>query len=79
MKEQNKTSERELNDEDIANISDGECKALAIKMLIDLIEVGQKIKKQMKDKQNKIKIFREPTVTRRKPGLKAMIWNKRKK
>ena len=25
------------------------------------------------------KIFREPSATGRKPGLKAMIWNKRKK
>ena len=25
------------------------------------------------------KIFREPTVTGKKPGLKSMIWNKRKK
>ena len=24
-------------------------------------------------------MFREPTLTGRKPGLKAMIWNKRKK
>ena len=35
------------------------------------------MKKQMKDTQNEI--FREPTVTGRKPGLKSMIWNKRKK
>ena len=40
MKEQNKTSERELSEEDIANLSDGEFKALVIKMLTDLIELG---------------------------------------
>ena len=45
MKEQNITSERELNDEDIANPSDGEFKALVIKMLTDLIELGRKMKK----------------------------------
>ena len=55
MKEQSKTSERELNDEEIDNLSDGEFKALAIKMLTDLIELGQKMKRQMKDTQNEIK------------------------
>ena len=44
MKEQSKTSERELSNE-IANLSDGEFKALVIKMLIDLIELSQKMKK----------------------------------
>ena len=48
MKEHSKTSERELSEE-IANLSDGEFKALAIKMLTDLIELGWKMKKQMKD------------------------------
>ena len=80
MKEQSKTSERELSNEEIANLSDGEFKVLAIKMLTELIELGQKMKKQMKDTQNEIKQkFREPTVTGRKPGLKATIWNKREK
>ena len=55
MKEQSITSERELNDEDIANLSDGEFKALVIKMLTDLIELGWKMKNQMKDTQNEIK------------------------
>ena len=45
MKEQSKTSERELSDEEIANLSDGEFKALVIKMLTDLIELGRKMKK----------------------------------
>ena len=39
-KEQSKTSERELNNEEIVNLSDGEFKALVIKMLTDLIELG---------------------------------------
>ena len=55
MREQSKTSERELSDEEIANLSDGEFKALVIKILTDLIELGQKMKKQMKDTQNEIK------------------------
>ena len=45
MKEQSKNSERELSDQEIANLSDGEFKALVIKMLTELIELGRKIKK----------------------------------
>ena len=55
MKEQSKTSERELSDEEIVNLSDKEFKALVIKMLTELIELGQKMKEQMKDNQNEIK------------------------
>ena len=55
MKEQRKTSEKELSDEHIANLSDGELKALVIKMLTELIELGQKMKEQMKGTQNEIK------------------------
>ena len=51
MKEQNKTSERELSNEEIVNLSDGEFKTLVIKMLTKLIELGRK----MKDTQNEIK------------------------
>ena len=46
MKEQSKTSQ--LSDEEIANLSDGELKALVIKMLMELIELGQKMKKIIK-------------------------------
>ena len=80
IKEQSKTSKRELSNEEIANLSDGKFKALVIKMLTELIELGQKMKKQMKDTQSEIsKMFREPTVAGRKPGLRATIWNKRNK
>ena len=48
MKEQYKTSERELSNEEIANLSDGEFKALVIKMLTKLIVLGKKMKEQMK-------------------------------
>ena len=40
MKEQSITSGRELNNEEIVNLSDGEFKALVIKMLTELIELG---------------------------------------
>ena len=55
MKEQSKASERELSKEEIANLSDGEFKALVIKMLTELIELGRKMKEQMKDTQSEIK------------------------
>ena len=55
MKEQSKASERELSKEEIVSLSDGEFKALAIKILTDLIELVQKMKKQVKDTQNEIK------------------------
>ena len=52
MKEQSKASERELSKEEVANLSDGEFKALVIKML-RLTELGRKMKKQMEDTQKK--------------------------
>ena len=51
MKEQSKTAERELSDEEIANLSDGEFNALVIRMLTELIVLGCK----MKDTQSEIK------------------------
>ena len=42
MKEQIKTPEKELSDKEIANLSDGEFKALLIKLLTELIELGRK-------------------------------------
>ena len=47
MKEHSKTSK--LSHEEVANLSDGEFKALVIKMLTQLIELGRKMKEQMKD------------------------------
>ena len=53
MKEHSKTSE--LSDDEVANLSDGQFKALVTKMLRDLIKLGWKMKKQMKDTQSEIK------------------------
>ena len=39
MKEQSKASERELSKEEIAKLSDGEFKALVIKMFTELTEL----------------------------------------
>ena len=55
MKEQSKTSERELSNEKIANLSDEEFKALVIKILTELTELGCKMEEQMKDIQSEIK------------------------
>ena len=55
MKEQRKTPERELSDEEIATLSDVEFKTLVIKMLTEMIELGQKMKGQMKTTQSEIK------------------------
>ena len=54
-KEQSKTPERELSDEQTANLSDGELEALVIKMLTELTELGRKMKGQMKTTQSEIK------------------------
>ena len=69
MKEQSKTSEGELSEEDIANLSDGEFKALAIKMLTEHIELGQKMKEQMKDTQSEIKQNIQGTNSHRKETM----------
>ena len=80
MKEHSKTSERELSDEEIANLSDEEFKTLVIKMLTELIELGHKIKEQMKATQSEIKQNIQGTNSDRKETrLKSTIWNKRKK
>ena len=55
IKEQRKTPERELSDEEIANLSDVEFKTLVFKMLTELIELGRKMKEQMKATQSEIK------------------------
>ena len=66
MKEQSITSERELSKEEIANLSNGEFKALVIKMLTDLTAFGQKMKKQMKDTQSEVKQNIQGTNSNRK-------------
>ena len=49
-------------------------------MLTELIELGHKMREEMKTTQSEIsKIYREPTVTGRKPGLKSTVWSRRKK
>ena len=45
MKEQNKTPEKELNKTEITNLTDAEFKTLVIRMLSELTEYNNSIKK----------------------------------
>ena len=47
MKEQNKTPEKELNEMEIANLSDAEFKTLVITIFKELVEYGSDIKEEM--------------------------------
>ena len=55
MKEQTKTPEKQLSDEEIANLADAGFKTLVIKMLTALTELGQNMKEQMKQRLPKVK------------------------
>ena len=83
MKEQFKAPEKiQLSDEDITNLSDAQFKTLVIKMLQELTGYFNSIKKTqaaIKVTLCEIKIYREPTVMGRKPGLKSMVCSRRKK
>ena len=48
-KEQNKTPEQELNETEIANLTDAKFKTLVIRILKELIEYGNKIKKTQEE------------------------------
>ena len=55
MKEQIKTPEKELSDEEMANLSDAEFKTLVIRMLTEMIAYGRKTEKVVKAIQSEIK------------------------
>ena len=55
MKEQIKTPEKELSDEEIDNLSDAQFKTLVISMLTEMIELGYKMKEEVKAIQSEIK------------------------
>ena len=61
MKEQIKTPEKELSDEEIANLSYAEFKTLVICMLREMIEYGCKIKEEVKVMQSEIKKYIQGT------------------
>ena len=76
MKEQIKAPEIiQLSNEEIANLSDAQFKALVIKTLTELVGSVRKLDEKMKTMLRETK----ENVQRRKLGLKTMIWSKRKK
>ena len=55
IKEQIKTPQKELSDEEIANLANRAFKALVIRMLTEMIEFSCKMKEEMKVTQSEIK------------------------
>ena len=55
MKEQIKAPEKELSDEEIANLFDEDFKILIIRMLTEMIKLIHKMKEEMKAIQSEIK------------------------
>ena len=55
MKEQIKTPEKGLSDEERDNLPDAEFKTLVIRMLTELTELGHKMKEEIKATQSEIK------------------------
>ena len=80
VKEHIKTPKIELSDEEIANLSDAEFKTLVIRMLIEMVEYGNKIEEKVKDMKSEIKENVQGTNREGwKPRHKSMIWSRRKK
>ena len=80
MKEHIPTPEKELNNEEIANLSDAEFKTLVIRMLTELIEVGHKLDEKMKAMLSETKENVQGTNSvGRKLRLRSTIWIRRKK
>ena len=61
MKKQIKTPEKEINNEEVDNLSDAEFKTLVIGMLTELIKLGRKMKEEMKATQSEIKQNKQGT------------------
>ena len=66
MKEQIKSPEKELSDEEVDNLSDAEFKTLVIRMLTEMTEYAHKIKEEMKATQSEIKENIQGTNSERK-------------
>ena len=76
MKEQIKTPEKDLSDEEIANLSDAEFKTLVIRMLTEFTEFSCKMKGEMKAIQSEIKQNIQGTNSEEKENRTQTIWNK---
>ena len=66
MKEQIKTQEKELNHKETANLSDAQFKTPVIRMLTEMVELGCKMKEEIKATQNEIKNNIQGTNSERK-------------
>ena len=55
MREQFKTPEKEVRDEEIDNLSDAKFKTLVIRILTEMIEFSHKMKEEIKAIQSEIK------------------------
>ena len=55
MKEQVKTPEKELSDQEIGNLSDADFKTLILRTLTEIVEYGHKIEEKVKAMQSEIK------------------------
>ena len=55
MKEQIKTPEKELSDEEIANLSDAQFKTLVIRILTEMVGYDRKMEEKVKAIQSEIK------------------------
>ena len=54
-KEQIKTPEKQLSDEETANLSDAQFKTLVIRMLTEMVQYGHKIEEEVKAIKSEIK------------------------
>ena len=80
MKEQVKTPEKELSDEETTNLSDAEFKTLVIRKLTEMVEYSHKIEEKVKAMKSEIKKNIQGINNQRKETrLKSKIWNRRKK
>ena len=66
MKEQIKAPEKELNNEERANLSDAEFKTPVIRMLTEMVEYGHKIEEKVKAVKSEIKENAQGTNNDRK-------------
>ena len=79
-KQKTKKNQQQLNDEEIANLSDAQFKTLVIRMLTELVEYGHKLDEKMKAMLSETKENVQGTNSDGKEtGLKSMVWTRRKK
>ena len=80
MKEQIKTPEKQLSDEERTNLSDAEFKTLVIRMLTEMVDYGRKMEEKLKAMQSEMKRNTQGNNSQGKEaGLKSTIWSRRKK